>query len=366
MNLFDFIWELLKKEDCSYWKNKNVKLIHALEYAREGRQVVIDKNKIITKDNDFLMEDNKQKESDILDLSQTNIEQQGEIEDLEIDFQDYKEHNNIYEKPVPILIRKATKNTDYVYRATVYMKLFSGHNIKWKTDKPRYNHFSSINGAVLQILINAGLLKLDGTVIENTNAVDVFSKITTAVQRYYTYTYDKNLGFFADLWFGSAFSMALKMSDCEDINQTIVDAFTTYEFLTLPFINYSVFNGLGYYIDKNGNNFGHSFAILLPATSVNIEDIYIGEATSRVGNPKTIKQLQDNGVTYTCDWGVIGIMNKSNVFGGYVVKQDLRWWINTAGRKLDGTIDRLKRIVSKPKIDSSDENQDAIKNGWKQ
>lgn len=317
-----------KCNDCEKVKT----LTKSLEYWKAQREISYNSSK--EKDKKIIELDNQYNELwEINLLTNKQIEDQHILyEALHEKYEALKKTKGLFFKTIPNCLRiKNADNNDYVYLGGTFIKLYTNFDVQYRPFKQLYNFYGGITGASMTLLMKAGLIDNNTMEIKKGfTAKEVFDKITVAAQYHYSYVGDKVLGFFEDCWFGSVMSIAFQKCDCEDVAIAIVDAFNTYEYLTEPFEDYSAFVGLGYYT-YNKNSFGHGYALLIP-TSMELNptefknQVYIGEGTGKVGNSRTISELEKSGQIYELQWGIIGTMNEKNLFGGYTVVQDCKYY----------------------------------------
>lgn len=307
-------------------------LTKSVEYWKAQRELSYKASKekektIIELDNQY----NELWEHDLL-LNKQIEDQHVLYETLHEDYEALKKTKGLFYKTIPNCLRiKNSENPDYVYLGGTFIKLYTNFDVQYRPFKQHFNFYQGITGASMTLLMKAGLIDNNTQEIKKGfTAKEVFDKITVAAQYHYTYVADNVLGFFVDCFFGSVMSIAFQKCDCEDVAIAIVDAFNTYEYLTEPFDDYSAFVGLGYYT-YNKNSFGHGYALLIP-TSMELNPtefkskVFVGEGTSKVGNSRTISELEKSGQLYELQWGIIGTMNENNLFGGYTVTPSCKYY----------------------------------------
>lgn len=282
------------------------------------------------------------------------------------EFDNYKASTSLYHKNIPNCLNVKNKdNKDYVYLGGSFWKLYTNFDVQFRPFSNHYNFYGGLTSASMLILMRAGLVDNNtGEVKTGFTAKEVFDKILHATQYHMNYVGDQELFFFADNWMGSVIATAFQKGDCECIHTIVVDAFNTYEYLTTPFEDYSALLGLGYY-KYNNVDFGHAFALLIKNNSeLNKEEIknsiWVGEATSKVGPSRTIAELEKSGQYYGCEWGLHGTMNSKNIFGGYTMKKEVKWW-----EKVQGVIKNIQKSITPPKIEDNEEKKKLISEGWK-
>lgn len=315
-------------EECPKVKT----LEKSVEYWKAQRELSYKSSKAKETEITELTEVIRQGNKHISELIDYNVGLIDEIAVMEERIEALKKTKGLFYKTIPNCLRiKNADNKDYVYLGGTFIKLYTNFDVQYRPFKQLYNFYVGITGASIILLAKAGLIDNNTQEIKKGfTAKEVFDKITVAAQYHYSYVGDKVLGFFEDCWFGSVMSIAFQKCDCEDVAIAIVDAFNTYEYLTEPFEDYSAFVGLGYYT-YNKNSFGHGYALLIP-TSMELNPtefknkVYVGEGTSKVGNSRTISELEKSGQLYELQWGIIGTMNEKNLFGGYTVVQDCKYY----------------------------------------
>lgn len=116
--------------------------------------------------------------------------------------------------------------------------------------------------------------------------------------------------------------------NCESSAGVVIDAFNVYEYLTEPFEDYSVFVELGYF-RWGSTSGGHGYAVLIDHSVTKetvLDKIRVGEATAKVGPSRTLRDLKDNNIYYGAEWGLWGTMNENNLFGGYTISEEYKWY----------------------------------------
>ena len=242
-------------------------------------------------------------------------------------------NKNLAYKQIPnfLEVNDKTNNKKYTYMETMNITLSTGV-FQFRSDNNHFNFFKSMSGSGLWILKRAGLvdtLTAIPTMKTGFTANEVFDKIVIAVQNNLNYVTDLNMFGYADVEIGAVMTTALKRGDCESLHGVVLDAFTLYEYLTEPFEDYGVYEFYGYF-KYNNQDYGHAYPVLCKLNCIDIEDFkkscYIGEATSRVGNSRTFKEVESIGMKYECSWGVVGIPNVINPNGGYIFKNEFKYY----------------------------------------
>lgn len=313
-------------DECSKVKS----LEKAIEYWKAQRELSYNLSK--EKENQITQLENNKRALEIeLGVQENeNYILINEILTLEDEIENLKKSKGLYYKSIPDCLKiKDKDNKEFVYLGGTFFKLYTNFDVQFKPFNQHFNFYQGLTSASIMILMRSGLIDNNtGEIKKGFTAEEVFEKIVLAVQNYATYATDQTLFFFADCWTGSTLTTAFKKQDCEDLHILVCDAFNTYEYLTEPFDTHSVFLGLGYFRWGTTSG-GHAYPMLIAhdITEENVLDkIRIGEATSRVGSPRTLKRLKASNIYYGTEWGIHGIMNEKNLFGGYTTKEEYRWY----------------------------------------
>jgi len=219
--------------------------------------------------------------------------------------------NNCY--IIPVLPQVFTK-TNKVYKGGfhTWTKEKNGHKSYYLAPEKGGSHLCLTS--YLEKVIKQAKLK------GNETALTCFNKILKAVQKNYSYSYDKNQWGerHAENWTPPELVLATKKDDCESLAGVVISTFEYYKLTRSMYYEAYAFIGTGLFSQK----FGHGFPCLYLKDVNDFEKaLYIGEAT--LSKERDAKQLKDCKNVYWCDWG------NNSFWHDFKINEDLEWWDST-------------------------------------